>query len=331
MQKDEITICSVYYSSKTARQLEKNYEMTRALNPGTNIMWLVGDNSPREHPERIRQGIFSVVDGARDGEASASRARGSLQHALALKKLFPLVKTRFLLILDPDFYAVRKNWIVDVIEYMKASRLAFFGSVWHPRYYAKYRYFPTVHCFFVDLEKVPIAEIDFAPMPEDSPKTKKGIIAMRTPRILKRFILILTFQNRKFIGDSRDTGYGMYKRFFGKKDIRYECLQPVFCPWRDRDWFARVLYIPNLMIEFFLPDRLCFTPQKRGYYSRVSFHERGFPDVAGQGWEEYLWQDKPFGVHVRGTKYRGGNNGIALEVDRILDRFLNNRSEFDTQ
>lgn len=316
MHNPEITICSVSHARESCRELQANYDLTAALNSSTPFAWFVADNALRAE-DAFGDGRFEVFDGAGSETWGFETGWGSRRHATALNKLFPRARTRFLLALDPDFYIVRRDWIREVVAHMQNHNLAFFGSTWHPRYYAKYRYFPTVHCLFVDLEKVSAAELDVMPGPVDKKQGKPR--RAKFPGWLQRPLLALTLQDRKFIGDSRDTGWTMYERFFQRTDLRRECLQAAYRPWRDLRFPQNILYWPNRLVEAFLPDRLCFIPQKRGYYSTVGFRELGYSDIrhAVSGWEEYLWHGRPFAFHLRGSKlgYQGDHKGARFADD----------------
>lgn len=91
--------------------------------------------------------------------------RGSYQHAAALNRFIheQEVQTRFLLILDPDFFILQKNWIKEVCKHMETCGLWFFGAPWHPKWFSKHRYFPCVHCLFIDTKYVKYRDLDFTP------------------------------------------------------------------------------------------------------------------------------------------------------------------------
>ena len=55
---------------------------------------------------------------------------------------------------------------------MAAWKLAVFGAPWHPRWVYKNRYFPCVHCMFVDLDRVSIDALDFEPDYDDHPGSR---------------------------------------------------------------------------------------------------------------------------------------------------------------
>lgn len=327
----ELTICTVYHSPQTMRELERNYDLVKVLNPGVPFRWIVADNRPKDADFEIDGKKFEVYEGAGDEYWGYKLGWGSMRNGTGLNKLFPRVNSRFVLALDPDFYIVRSNWIRDVLIHMKERNLAFFGSTWHPKRYTKYRYFPSVHCFFVDCQKVPARELNFLPGFGDprkksvAPEKKKKRAAL--PPFLKRIADIVTFKNRAYIGDSRDTGWMMYEKFFGREDLKYELCQATYKPWRDQKGMARALYVPNAAIEFFLPDRRCFIPKKKNYYSTVRFSDLGFPDIAGSGWEEFVWQGRPFGFHLFGSKaalgYQRADGGTFEEDFEVLEHILN--------
>jgi putative sugar O-methyltransferase len=91
--------------------------------------------------------------------------RGSYQHAAALNRFIREqdFKTRYLLILDPDFFILRENWITEVCKHIETKKLWFFGATWHPKWFSKYRYFPSVHCMLIDTHNVKCQELDFTP------------------------------------------------------------------------------------------------------------------------------------------------------------------------
>lgn len=310
--KYSFTICSVSHSARSKRELDINADLVRSLNPDAEFSWLAADNAPAGSRERIDNPRFDVFEGAGENYWNYRRGWASLRHATALNALVRRIRTRFLIILDPDFYVIRPHWIRDILAHMQNQGLAFFGNPCNPKYYTKFRYFPFTHCFFADLERVPAAELDFRPAFDDPSEIKiRTSAAQRFFRVLpkpaERLALALTFQDRKFIGDSRDTCWRMYKKFYRHPIIRTECLQPVFRPREDFGRMARRFFLPNAALEYFLPDRLCFIPKDKRSYSTVTFHDLGYPDVRLLKWEEYLWQGKPFALHLRGTRIRGEN------------------------
>lgn len=85
----------------------------------------------------------------------------SYQHATAINFLLPKVTTRFVLILDPDFFIVPS--LGSVIGYMLENQLSVLGAPYHPKSKKHYKYFPTAFCMFLDLERVDRKKLDFTP------------------------------------------------------------------------------------------------------------------------------------------------------------------------
>ena len=147
--------------------IRSNIELSRKLNPNADIEFVVIDNGITG-PQGI--GIegdldAEVIQGVPQSNDKPASCRGSYQHSEALNGYLQSTKpnSRYLLILDPDFYIVTTNWVNMVTTHMKDLGLAFFGAPWHPKWYSKYRNFPCVHCMFVDCNQIDITELDFAP------------------------------------------------------------------------------------------------------------------------------------------------------------------------
>lgn len=147
--------------------IRANLECIQAMNPGSRLNVVVIDNGKTgDNADGIRGSLDAVVlDGVPHDRTVPASCRGSYQHATALNRFLRTgsVNTRYLLILDPDFYIVRRDWIGDCLKRMQSKGWAFFGAPWHPRWFNKYRYFPCVHCMFIDTEKVDLTTLDFMP------------------------------------------------------------------------------------------------------------------------------------------------------------------------
>ena len=177
-----VTVCTVSFHN--APHLRLNWALADALNrEEAQIDWVVAENTPPYSDDRLDPGDqrFKVIEGVGPEHSP------NFQHTLALHKCFDFVTTRFLLVLDPDFYIVRPNWVRTVTEHMQRHALTFLGVPWHPRFSDKFRYFPAVHCFFVDLDRIDIKELDFRPMRSDfSRDTKRGSELMVDPEAWPR-------------------------------------------------------------------------------------------------------------------------------------------------
>lgn len=309
-----ITICSVSFNSRP--WLEANLELARRLNVGGELTWLVSENSPAGSNLSLSQSDrrFSVVPGpAFERRVYAS---GSYHHGRGINLLLPHIRTRFVLFCDPDFFIVKVGWASEAVRHMLVRGLAVFGAPWHPRWVYKNRYFPCVHCMFVDLDRVPVASLDFEPDYEGVPghardpdASDRSAPGLRLPDPLK-------LRKRLHVGTSRDVSSRIAARLGADPTLRIECLQPVF---RPPDFgLAR-------FVDLVVPDTLSLTPKRRHYFSRSGFKDHGLPDLDGRGWEEFLWRDEPFGFHIRSQpklKHEGSLDKHLAEVNGVLRAFL---------
>ncbi len=280
----ELTICTVSYES--TEWLRLNLELVRRLNPDSGFRWLVAENSLADSTTRLGSDEpgFEVIEGA--AHETKPYGSASYHHAAGLNIITRLVSTRYLLILDPDFFILRKNWIQDIIAHMRSGNVAILGAPWHPKRASKFRYFPCAHCTFIDLHKIPKETLDFAPDYENNPGLMNA--TMRRHSRINSLTARLTFAKRRRIGSARDTGWRLFRRHSNDPSLKIECFQPVFQPR------ARRRFVDN-----FFPDHLSLTPKRRGYFSETGFTTYGLPDLQSNGWEEFLWNNAPLGFHVR--------------------------------
>ncbi len=287
-----MSIVSVKFGSKL--WLEQNLELIRRLNPNAHYDFFVvnNDSDPSFKPP-LEIKVLPGVPRALQGD------KGSYHHAAALNSALPFVKTRFLLILDPDFYVIRSNWIEAVIDNMESRGLACFGSVWHPRWTYQYRYFPSVHFMLLDLEKIPLETLDFAPDIGVS-WWDKTLSQSRIPASIKSILQIGTF---------RDTGSRVQRRF---RDTKTECLQP------HVDLESVISSFNALQkISVSLPDRLSLIPKRKNYFTTQSFLRHTSPFAYQQQWEEFFWHNEPFAFHLRQVG-RGSGLQDQTELRHLL-------------
>ncbi len=306
----EITILSVYHSTESKKLLEINRDLTEKLNPGAGSEWILADNTPADFPGKLTEKDgFTVVPGLMSAPDNVPDwIKPSFHHNVAMNNSIKYAKTRFLLFLDSDFYMLRPNCISEVIEYMKKNNLAFFGSPWHPKQYKKFRYFPAHQCLFVDTEKINKNDLDFTPMEyheEKNPPPKKHIF------FISRFLNTFDFANRRTIGAEKHTAHRLFEKFAGDPNIKSECVVSVLKPSQDSYPAAKLWYGLNRVLEFLLPDGLCYVPKDRSYWTSRGFRELGFCNAFKYGWEEYIWKNEPFGLHVRPIKQI--KKGLSLE------------------
>ena len=306
----ELTICAVYHNAQTVKYLELNHEFTRKMNSLNNYTWLVADNAPVELSDRPDPEKFRLIDGVKRADLLLHlpehlRKRlivNSFHHAAAIHRLLREVRTRFVLILDNDLYIVRPQWIRDVLEFMQSENLAFFGVPFHPNWWTKYRYFPSPNCFFIDAEKVNLADLDFNPGVPEVPATSLfDYIAPHLPPSLKH--LAEGIHRRMNIGKLSETGYLVYRRFSPEPGT-FEYALPVFRE-AEQQTKSKLRRTGKNISKMLLPDRWQYGPKNRASYVLTGFREAGYFDISRYGGEEYMWQTVPFCFHVRHFKHSG--------------------------
>ncbi|HXG08252.1 MAG TPA: hypothetical protein VNK04_00520 [Gemmataceae bacterium] len=295
----DLSICTV--NCGTAALVDANWRLTAALNSGPPARWIVAENTPPGQGGAVSPSDerFHVTPGV--SRAEAARWNGSYlhgvnhtsyQHGEGLNRALRHVRSRWALLLDPDFCIVVPEWCTLIPEYMEREGLAFFGAPYHPGLYKKYRYFPCAICMFIDLEKVPREDLDFCPV--FRPRT-------RLSRAAEKFF------PRLFITRSTDVGWRVFARYGRGHRLRSACVQGA---WRAPRSSGRL----RALIRALLPDCLSVTPKRKGYATDQTFRSSGFPDPSSLGWmtEEYFWRGEPFGFHIRMRVQKG------MEVDRLF-------------
>ena len=132
-----------------------------------------------------------------------------------------------------------------------------------------------------------------------------------------RKIIKNTVGQRMTIRRRPEAGTRIYRRFHRR--AAHECVTPVLVPAAD------LSHIPEAVSvwEKILPDSLSYIPKKAGYYTERGFHARGFPDARAQGWEEFMWNDRPFAFHMRAGTHKMEENPQEkmAQLYRILAGF----------
>lgn len=343
---EDLTVCTVFIS-RDVPYVQLGLKLITELNPQNDWKWLLVDNSQDSSgaARELAADRCVIIDGAESDEGIPEWCRGSYQHAAGFNKASSYLGTRFVLFLDPDFYIVRQGWIDEVLGHMVKHDLSFFGAPYHPKWFRKYRYFPTGVCLFVDLSKVSAESLDFTPdLVRNAAQLGQGSghkatsVRRRAPfrrRLLSRVAGIaqtdlhlkakrhLHLIGRGGIGSKRDTGYEIFQRYHQKRGVFYECTVPVYRPRSEFLGPKHAFSARSRVVERVLPDRWCFFPKRRDYYSQTGFRELGFSDPGSRGWEEFLWQGKPFGFHLRRTRLSDRDiRKEQITLEHILSQFL---------
>jgi hypothetical protein len=314
-------------SYRSGQYVALNQRLTRFLNPDAPVQWIVVANDTKK-PQRL---ACQVDKGTKVLEkAPVDRSKDfpkGAHHAGGLQKVIATATTRFLLLIDPDFFIVRRGWIDDCLTHMLDGKLSFFGAAHDPRRVSKFRYFPSVMCTFVDLERVDRRLLDFSPGSYHS-FTRDGRRERREQRE-GRFRAPVAFRKAvreiqhfalrpSYLGKVQDTGYRVHERFFRDPHHRAEHAIPVLRP--EVEWprafpgrrslfaaFRRFHLSPPL-----LPESFSLIPRRAGSVTASGFRECGFPTVSDFGWEEHMWRGAPFAFHVtRHSRF----HSMAMTID----------------
>jgi glycosyltransferase involved in cell wall biosynthesis len=283
-----------------------------------------------------------MIPGAHLTEAEAnSIAYGTFHHAKALNIAYSYAKTDHILILDPDCFILRPNWIEDTIYFMEANEVAFMGTPYHPRRFVNYRYFPTVICMFINryqLERQNYFYCDFSPVADYAEYTKEIYFPLRAktykPRNLFRFlthrryrrpfsykdtleaIRLCILQNVRHMNvyTYKDTAARLYDYYHDKVKIENLTVQS-----EDfRRWFEK-------LFDFFLPDALALFPKKRQGYITNEVYEplQDYKHIA----EYYYWRDEIFAFHITASSYNPeSKKTIPLALRDIENLVFGNES-----
>jgi hypothetical protein len=252
-------------------------------------------------------------------KAYLAKCLGSYHHASGLNIALENVKTRYAIVIDPDFYVVRPGWVREIIDHMTKNDLAVFGAPWNPKWYQKFRYFPCTHLMVIDTHKLPYKRDMLAPdlvrpggkyislFWQGYPEVRQNGLKFTIKTILKNLKTALKedARQRTTIAVSRDTGYTLAGEFAkGRHGLKAGLITPVYKPV---DGFTpKTVFGPqrNALVDALMPDRLSYLPKRLGSHTDKGFADYSYPDYRGIGWEEFVWRGAPFSFHVRGEVHR---------------------------
>lgn len=291
-----------------------NADFIAAMNPGVSWVHLAINNS-RERSVHTTHPLLCEIPGAAIPAHAPARGFQGYHEGAGMNIALKHIQTRFALFLDYDFFVVRPHWIANALSHMEEQSLALLGAPYHPKYWVKFRYFPSHHCLFVDRDKIGKEFLAWDFMPQYSPEHLTNTAAAedrkiawrsahpRPPSWLRRFFE--NIKKRRYLGTSKDICYDPYRRYHANPTVTYEYFQAAavlhdflchyYLPHR---WYPLLSWIERL-----IPNRWSFVP-KQDLFTLDHFKDLGFFDVAGSGMEEYFWQGTPLGFHVRGFKER---------------------------
>ncbi len=155
-----------------------NYNLFNSKN-NFKVNWIIVDNQPyilkdqnKAYKELESKSNVFIVEGINENSQELSlhekNSKGSAHHAYGLNIGLNYSKSNYVIILDPDFYIIRENWLNIVLDEMKSNSLAFFGASWginkknHSR--QKWFDFPCAHFQCINLNYINKSKINFLPL-----------------------------------------------------------------------------------------------------------------------------------------------------------------------
>ena len=341
-----LTLLSVV--SYDYKYFEINYKLTSKLNDKKSFNWLVVQNKSYFDQgkifkknyliKKIKKKNIKYIKGVDQKKRNIRKIvyKGqiynlendrSYYHAEGIKIGIKEIKTRYVLILDPDAFVIYKNWCQELIKHMQEKDLAMFGAPYHPiKDFESFRNFPTVYFLLIDLKKIKKKIINFSPPDKKQLNNQLNKIILPNYGFFNNLLRIYAFaigkifndKERYRIGSIGDTSFELYNRLF-KKKMNLELLKPVIKK-KDFGFLKRIL-------DIFFPDSLSYVPKKKNYFSKKGFSEFNLPDFHILECQEYMWNYRPFLVHLRGS-IKSFDNNINL-LKKKLNFIVNKLKKLD--
>ncbi|MBI5578630.1 MAG: hypothetical protein HY895_05700 [Deltaproteobacteria bacterium] len=346
--KQKITILTVCIQ-KHFKYIHHQCELLERFNIDAEWEMIIVDNSTTGPSDFVLSDPrCKVVCGVPLDHTRPDNIRGSYHHAAALNRYVKEVKTRFLLILDPDLFIIYWNWVNSSIGHMVRNDLCFFGTPWHPRWYSKYRYYPAVHFLLIDLQKVDVSCLDFMPAIVERPAIGDRLLAREQSESLKltkeqetnpeavikprrffwnalRYIYRrtpLVFSRHRILS-SRDTGWKLWAEFGSTGNFRGDIVLPVVDLSSELTKPKHLQSRWGIRLERLLPLRWSFLPAYGSYVRRKRAHGFELPEFASLKPECFIWRGSPFAFHLRRhVRDMVEMSSNACDEDVMLDRLF---------
>jgi len=278
----------------------RNVQTVRAFNPNGIHKWILIDNSSGTDISTIEDEQPTIYKGPEDKYLRSFFVKqASLSNAVSLNFGITKAYTRFICVMDPDFFVIYPNWIDAVLGYMDSAGVGILSAPYHPIWYEK-AHRATGHFMLIDTNIIPASMLNFAPSEKQYDVRKKAL-----PNWIGE---------RRKIRRSYDCGSQIEERF--GSNIEY--LVPVY----DKRIQPRLGKL-DLAIDKILPKRWRFTNIEYPVASIV------LSGILAQV-EQYFWFGCPFAIHLRrfgqgliGTDVSKSDNEIDGALSQIYTGYKN--------
>jgi len=235
----DVTIIHSFASEYERPLLESNIDLSHSFNPDSQHRTLIVNNSTGidEFDADVIPGIYNRVVEICSAKAASDAV------ATALRIGIREADTRYICIIDPDFFVCLPYWIEEMKAYMEATGVRIIGSAHAPPHYTK-RHLLSNNFVFVDTKYIPKVLLNF--MPDKTLKVKRpragrllrgtqsdcgDLIERRfpdqieylTPAYVREFNLKLKwydkFLPRQFRYENCDGPYALAKKGHNKYDL----------------------------------------------------------------------------------------------------------------
>lgn len=338
----DCTVVAVSFNSRWC--IAENVRLAAGLNQGAILPWIVVENSPQDSSERYESinPAIQVVD----GDPKPPDKSTSWHHAQSLHRALESVSTRYVVLIDPDYFVIRPEWVEDITNHMAHNKLAVFGSPNHPlrfRIGRVVRYVPVVTFLVIDLHRIPVTDIDMRPDMDNlrgiTNQTTSSLLRLSTskdrlyqakeaPAIGTMARSELTRRAWKPIwnrmsewtnqGLFYDTGHRLRRKLEHRNDLAWDAVTPA---WENPLFAPGSSWQQNLrrsIARSILPDRLSPYPVKDGSWTETTFKDVGLPNILGFGSEEFFWRDYPFAFHIGSAFHTSGSTIGPVELRNVL-------------
>jgi len=274
---NDVTIIHSYIKDYELPLLERNVDLNSVFNPDSQHQTLIVDNSTSNEISLEKDGL-QIIDGvANYAAAIVDHKVASDGLAMALRIGIRASNTRYICIIDPDFFVCLPYWIEELKQYMEATGTRIIAASHSPEHYIKRHTFAS-HFVFVDTQYIPKVLLNFMPdktvhrQPSSNRFIPKALLKFMPDKIVNRPKSFTRFS----IGKMSDCGDLIEQRF----SDQIEYLVPLY----DKECNTKLNLLDKIL------------PAKWRY-------ERNEPFIAVKdklpALDYYSWQQHLFGLHCR--------------------------------
>ena len=306
--KYKISIAFVCFNTKNF--ILKNISLIKKLNKksSVNIKFYICDNNNKKTYSYSKNKKIEIFKGVEKNHNHSFPETD--HHGRALNKILKKIqKTDFLIILDPDFFIIEKNWIIKTINFCNLKKISIFGAPWFPTHLTKQKYFPCPQ-YIVFRKNILSKNLNF------TIKNKKKLNkTSKNYKIKKHYGLLINFLlGRNWIKIVPDTGYKIYQKFIYSK-TNFASLTPVIST-KDIDEIMGKGLIGYIIrfLNYFRKKEQRLLPEKSKFIYKKNLKDKFF-----DGFQNFTFNKKTsHAIHLRSAIYRSKKSLDKNYVKKVL-------------